>query len=335
MAYITQEHMTIHLNPELAHLRVHEREVDRVLAGNIGKHTVNGFGVLDLDPEAHPFQRMDCVKVTSDGASADELLGLSAFVYPKIDRLVDYLMDERKELLDEIVKHYENYRELNLLTNHLFIDAIAVAGASMLIGLEKSGRINAKEINTELFVSSMMKRTTLYGRATVALITQAFPMLRFSIPSNNEKNREIPSYIRGPFNDASEADIDEEPIDKPTLRLVAGSATSDRKSGRTFGKRNKQNPTIHMGPMSDGTKTLAERSKMIGYGLDTKSEEPEFYVSDLIDPSTQELGAQTVMVDIARGLSLRSSYPRQYHFTRESFEFAAPRGKQTKNTLTD
>jgi hypothetical protein len=296
---------------------------------------VNGFGELPLDTDANPFQRMDCVKVTSDGASADQLLGLAGFVYPKIDRLIDHLMQDREPLLDSIVDDFEKSRELTLLTNHLDVAAIAVAGGSILVALEKSGRIRAQEINTELFVSAMMKRTTLFAQPTVALITRAFPTLRFSIPSANENNRTIAREVREPFNTASTSDIDAHPSDKPTLRLAAGSSTSDRKAGRKFGARSKKNPTVHMGPMSDGNRALAERSSILGYGLDTGSEEPEFYIGEIIDPSTQQLGAHTVMIDIAQGMSTRSGYPRQYHMDRDSFDNAAPLGRRKKHELSD
>lgn len=316
--------MEAKLSGELLPYREFEDLVSTELLKNASSHNdaTDGFSPLQHNPDMYGFQRIDCRRYEGTNASPEKLRETAQLIVPAAEQIIEYLKNERSDLLSHAADRLETDGKLKIVTNHQNVIGVMIMGGALLCALYEKNYFDSNQIRTGLFVSDMIKYTSLHGiDATVhilgGLITDTF----FTIPpSKSIKDTAIPETLRRKVNQVSVTEHAElEDAKMPLFTILAGSGTRDIFKGRTFG-RNREPATIHLGPMAFGTGDLLKTSWAIPAGLDMrKSADPAYFYGQMTKPSADPLDQHIVMHEIQEGMSKVTNTRHKYHTERETF----------------
>lgn len=312
------------MSEELLPYREYEDLVSTELLKNASSHkdATDGFSPLLHLPETYQFQRIDCRRYEGTNATPEKMRETAQLIVPETEQIIEYLKEERTDLLTHAADKLETSRKLKLVTNHQNVIGVMVLGGALLCALYEEGYFDKDQIRTALFVSDMIKYTSLHGiDATVnvlgGLITDTFFTLP---PSKSIKDTAIPENVRKKVNEVAVNEHEElENAEMPLFTILAGSGTRDIYKGRSFGK-NRNSRMVHLGPMAYGTGDLLGTSWFIPGGLDMrKRQSPAFFYGRMTKPSSDPLDQHIAMHAIQEGMTEATGIQHKYHTKRESF----------------
>jgi len=341
------------ISPLLTPLRdVHEQNVANAFCDNISNHNdpKDGFTLLRHQPDApgYEFQRLDCIGLSGNNASAEDLRKLAGFVYPEFEQVVDRFA-KRKDLLNHAASWLLSGNEMGFLTDHYkSVTGVAVAGGSFLCALYENTPVTPGDIDTNIIVSFFIKYTNLQGfKPTPIILGEIFSQTTFTTPPSPSTRFVIPTELRHEINTESvyylktgqireridETQQDESPADsirkKGRVVILAGSGGRDITVDTHFDReRHLYIPrTTHLGPLAFGTADIISSTPTLEVGLDMSGRRPKTFIRELPPRAPENsFSADSLMQSIAHGMST-PTHRRQYHPSRKSFDKAT--GKPT------
>ena len=310
-------------SPELAKFRNLENDLYQTMSDNLSSHNDprDGFKLLEHNPEAYPFQRIDCIATNTPGGNSESIRTLAELIYPGAKEVIEYLKTERYDLMAHTADALHQGEIVNIITDHKAVIGLAVLGCSPIVAMEELNLIDADQYTSELMVSTMIKDATIIGVPILSATGMIINKTRFSIPSVNIKNREgVDDDLRDAFNKATKQDMLESEseardTEKGILRMSAGSGSRDY-SDRKRGKKR----VIHMGPMAYGTEEFIQRGLCLPAGADIDDESPDFFYGSMRRPSIENIGGDEIMVSIGNGMQEETGIKRKYHPDRATFD---------------
>ncbi len=294
------------------------------LIGNVIGHDdpKDGFKPLPYNAEDFPYHRPDCVRVSGTNAGAEDIRNLAGVVYPHIEHVIG-AYKKRPDLLNHIYDTLDRGDNVGVLTDHISVIGVAIAGSALACALYDERLMTPEELRTAIFVSSMIKHTKLLGSMpTVDILAGIYTETFFSLPpSESVRKLELPKDYRTGFNEVTKADF-EEIADKKghMLCMLAGSGSRDRVGTLRFkNKRPFVERRVFKGPLANGTVDVLRRLYSLPVGLDIRGERPHTYIGKIHQPIKREEQAHSMMTDIARGMSRGLRINHDYYRTRELF----------------
>jgi hypothetical protein len=311
---------TTKLSPKLEIYNKFSEEISNTIVGNLANHDDpnDGFTVQEFDLRKYPYQSADCIRVTGNNAGPEILRSIASEIYPTVEPIIDSFK-KRPDLLNHIYDKFVSNENVGIVTDHYAsVIGVAIAGGALACALYEENYVSPQDIDTGIFVSSMIKRSNLQGEIpTVDVMTGIFSEVLFSLPpSESVRGLILPDGYRADFN--SETKEDFKNIDsKPLLLMLAGSGTRDKLGTLSFNRKR-----IFMGPLANGTIEILKSIYYLGVGLDIKDEKPYTYIDKLQRPISSNEEAHLTMHNIANGMSRGLRTRRKYFRTRESYQEA-------------
>lgn len=317
-----------------------ERYVDRGeelsigLIGNVIGHDdpKDGFKPLPYNAVDFPYHRPDCVRVSGTNAGAEDIRNLAGVVYPHIEQVIG-AYKKRPDLLNHIYDTLDRGENVGVLTDHISVIGVAIAGSALACALYDERLMTPEELRTAIFVSSMIKHTKLLGSMpTVDVLAGIYTETFFSLPpSESVRKLELPKDYRNDFNNATKSDFEEiAGREEPMLCMVAGSGSRDRVGTLRFKNKRPFEKRVFKGPLANGTVDILRQLYPLPVGLDIRGERPHAYIGRLHQPIVSEEQAHGLMTDIARGMSRGLRINHDYYRTRELFAKAWARTDEFK-----
>ena len=327
------------ISPALTPLRdEHEQNVARALMSNISSHndSIDGFTLLEHNPDLYSFQRLDCIAMKGKNATADELRSLASFVYPRFEEIIDKFA-KRPDLLNHAAYLLLNGGEMGVATDHFkSVIGVAVVGCSFVCALYENTPVTPEDIDINLIVSCFIKYTNLQGfKPTSIVLSEVVSQTTYTLPPSPSNREQIDPEIRQPVNEESMRYRDEGTIEeqeeepgieeesgakKGRLTVYAGSGGRDFTVPAHMTEKHRPVPrTTHMGPMAFGTADMVMSMPTLGVGIDISQRRPKLYIGSLPPrPAQHSFEADALMNSTAHGMST-PTHPRLYHSSRETF----------------
>ena len=313
-----------HYAPNLEQYVDRGEELSAGLIGNVVGHDdpKDGFRPLPYSVADFPYHRPDCVRITGTNAGAEDLRNLAEVVYPHIEQVID-AYKKRSDLLNHIYDTLDRGANVGVLTDHISVIGVAIAGSALACALYDERLLTPEELKTAIFVSSMIKHTKLRGSMpTVDILAGIYTETFFSLPpSESVRKLDLPKSYRTDFNEATKTDFEEiAEQSEPMLCMLAGSGSRDRVGTLRFkNKRPFIERRVFKGPLANGTVDVLRRLYSLPVGLDIRGEKPHAYIGKLHKPIKTEEQAHGIMTDIAKGMSRGLRTKHDYYRTRELF----------------
>jgi hypothetical protein len=333
MSTVSELLYTPHYAPSLKQYVDIGEEIAGALMGNVTNHTDprDGFKPLPYNIGDFAYHSADCVRVTGVNAGPEELRNLAAVVYPHTEQIIE-AYKKRPDLLNHIYDTLNRGETLGVVTDHISVIGVAIAGGALACALYDERLMTADELKTAIFASSMIKHTQLLGSMpTVDVLAGIFTETFFSLPpSESVRKLDIPKEYRTDFNDATTQAFEEQiELKEPMLCMLAGSGSRDRtgtlrfKNGRPFIEKR-----VFKGPLANGTVDILKLMYSVPVGLDIRGEKPHTFIGAVYQPVKSEEQAHGLMTKIAAGMSKGiRAINHDYYRTRELF---AEAWKQTE-----
>ena len=307
--------------PNLAEYIDQGEELAIGLIGNVSGHEDprDGFKPLPYNAVDFPYHRPDCVGITGTNANAEDLRNLAAGIYPEIERVIE-AYKKRPDLLNHIYDTLDRGENVGVLTDHISVIGVAIAGSALACALYEERLMTPDELRTAIFVSSMIKHTKLLGSMpTVDILAGIYTETFFSLPPSESVRRlELPKDYRTDFNAATKSDFEEiADQEEPMLCMLAGSGSRDRVGTLRFKNRRVFEKRVFKGPLADGTVDILKRLHPLPVGLDIRAERPHINIGTLHKPIKSGEQAHSLMAGIAKGMSKGIGANHEYYRTRE------------------
>jgi hypothetical protein len=286
------------------------------------------LAILDHDPETYPEQRLDVVGVERELANIETIRSLGNLACSGFDSIVDGF-SQRKDLLNHICQELRLGRNILTVYDHSNIINIALGGAALHLALmhykeDKSDLADLHEIGHQLIISKGVTRLAAFGSIPTTEVLRNVWDTYFSIPpSKKVRESAIPDDVRKSYNTAMLEHFHSRATGSSgTIQTIAGSGSTDKLvvSGKI-----KKRPTVHMGPLAQGTIQLMKESLILPIGLiidGDSAQSPHLSIGRLRAPIQHDADAHGIMAEIANMNQQTSGLPYIYHPTREDFEHA-------------
>lgn len=312
------------LSPELEKFRPSEEEFFKGLQSNIENHDQDsdGFTALEYDPVKYPFQRIDCRHWKGTNANQQQLLDTASLIIPSANEVIEFLIEERFDLINHASDKLETDGKLKLVTNHEDVIGVMVLGGALLCAMYEKDLLEETDINTAIFISDFIKTTDFRGFGpTVHVLGELVSDTIFSQPPTKSLSKAgIPEEVTSEVNSvARQVHKELEDDDKPLFTIYAGSGTTDEFVKGGINK--KKNPSvIHMGPISNGSKKLNASSWVLPAGINLSDREsPRYFFGHMRTPRHTSVDQHVVMHDIEEGMQEATGIQHQYHSDADSF----------------